>query len=200
MEFPEREEDILQLALRMAEVIEQHPDVFPAPPVSPAHLRAMVEVVKAINAECALANERYREQRAKQGRTLARVKDVLKANLMYTEMDVRGQPERLSGLGWGGRPGATDRELPGEVRDLTAQRLGDTSVVLEWRPPVDGGPAAEYRVQRRKLGGPWEHVAREVDNDCLVSHQPQGVEFDLRVVAVNQAGAGQPSATVTVVL
>jgi hypothetical protein len=30
--------------------------------------------------------------------------------------------------------------------------------------------------------------------------QPCGVDFDLRVVAVNEAGAGEPSAVVTVVL
>lgn len=29
---------------------------------------------------------------------------------------------------------------------------------------------------------------------------PPGVEFDYRVIAVNKVGAGQPSATVTVVL
>ena len=114
-------------------------------------------------------------------------------------MDVRGQPERLSGLGWGGRK-TTDREPPGAVRDLTIQSVTGASVMLEWRPPADGGPAAEYRVQRRKPGGPWQYVATAVDNDCLLSDQPRGIEFDLRVLAVNQAGIGQPSATVTVVL
>src|SRR3990172_3373866 len=34
----------------------------------------------------------------------------------------------------------------------------------------------------------------------LLSNQPRGVELFYRVVAVNKAGAGQPSATVTVVL
>ena len=32
------------------------------------------------------------------------------------------------------------------------------------------------------------------------ANQPRGIELDLRVVAVNRAGAGEPSVTVTVVL
>ena len=33
-----------------------------------------------------------------------------------------------------------------------------------------------------------------------MSNQPRGVELSYRIVAVNKAGVGQPSATVTVVL
>ena len=43
-------------------------------------------------------------------------------------------------------------------------------------------------------------MATAVDNDCLLSNQPRGIEFDLRVVAVNQAGEGLPSDVVTLVL
>ncbi len=39
-----------------------------------------------------------------------------------------------------------------------------------------------------------------MDTEDLVSNQPRGVGFDYRVIAVNKAGAGQPSATVTVAL
>ena len=67
-------------------------------------------------------------------------------------------------------------------------------------PELAGGPAAEYRVQRRKPGEPWTDVATAVDNDCLLTDQPEGIELDLRVIPVNQAGIGQPSATVTLVL
>ncbi len=199
-EFPEREEDILALAMRMIEALEQHPEGFPDPPVSAAELRAAVEEARAALAACAAAEEEARRQQAAKDQALLGVKDALKARLEYTEVDVRGQPERLSGLGWGGRSGATDREPPGAVRDVAVRGQTDTSVLLDWRPPADGGPAAWYQIQCKMPGGSWEDVATAVDNDCLLSDQPRGIEFDLRVLAVNQAGVGQPSTTVTVVL
>jgi hypothetical protein len=39
-----------------------------------------------------------------------------------------------------------------------------------------------------------------VDTEQMVSSQPRGMVLDYRVLAVNKAGVGQPSATVTVVL
>ena len=200
MEFPEREEDIVEFALRIAEWLEQHPDTFPGIPFSAAELRSSVDTFNAAQAASADAEARARESHVATDRSLVQLKKTLKAHLRYVEIEVRGEPERLSGLGWGGRPGATDREPPDEVRDVIATKQGDAAVLLAWRPPVDGGPAAAYRIQRRKRGGTWEFVARAVDNDVLLSGQPCGVEFDLRVVAVNKAGAGQPSAVVTVVL
>jgi hypothetical protein len=47
---------------------------------------------------------------------------------------------------------------------------------------------------------PWEDVGTSVDTRELLSNQPRGVEFNYRVLVVNKAGTGQPSATVTVVL
>ena len=200
MEFPEREEDIVEFALRIAEWLEQHPDAFPGIPFSAADLRSSVDAFNTAQTRSADAEARVRESHAATDRSLVELKETLTAHLQYVEIEVRGQPERLSGLGWGGRPGATDREPPAEVRDVIATKQGDASVLLEWRPPVGGGPAAAYRIQRRKRGGTWEFVARAVDNDFLLGDQPRGVDFDLRVVAVNKAGAGQPSAVVTVVL
>ncbi len=40
----------------------------------------------------------------------------------------------------------------------------------------------------------------QAEHESLLSNQPRGVELDFRVIAVKKAGAGQPSATVTVVL
>ncbi len=78
---------------------------------------------------------------------------------------------------------------------------GDTWVVFDWKPPVDGGAVAAYKIQRRKRdGGSWRDVGTSVDTAQLLSGQPRGIEFEYRLLAVNKAGTGQPSATVTVVL
>lgn len=200
MEFPERESDVLALAWRMVEWLERNPELAAGAPVSADALRAAIDAAARASAQSAEADAKLRATFAAKDDGVARLKEVLTAHLQYVDMDVGGRPERLSGLGWGGRPGATDREPPGEVREVAVTLQSDGSVVLEWRPPSDGGPAAEYRIQRRKPGGRWEWVATALDNDCCVSGQPRGVDFDLRVVAVNKAGAGPPSAVVTVVL
>ncbi len=197
--FPEREEDILDLALRMIDALEQNPDRYPNPPVPAAEMRAQVEECRKRIAEAAAADQALRQSFADKERAILAVMNALKARLLYTERDVRGEPEKLSGLGWGGSE-TSDREPPGAVWDIAIRSRGDTWVILDWQPPADGGPAAAYQVQRRKPAGSWEHAATAVDNDCLLSDQPRGIEFELRVVAVNKAGAGQPSATVTVVL
>jgi hypothetical protein len=197
--FPEREEDILDLAMRIIEAMEQDPETFRDAPYSATQLRAQIEEVRAAITAAATADQAQRQAFAKKERSLQVVKAALKDRLETVEMDVRGVPEKLSGLGWGGSE-ATDRLPPGAVREVAVESQVEASVVLQWRPPVEGGPAAEYRIQRRKPGGAWEDAATTPDNDCLLCDQPRGIELDLRVMAVNQAGAGPASEPVTVVL
>jgi len=59
---------------------------------------------------------------------------------------------------------------------------------------------AYYGIQRKKDGTGWEEAGTSTDTEQLMSNQPRGVELDYRVIAVNKAGIGQPSATVTLVL
>jgi len=197
--FPEREEDILDLARRMIEAMEQDPELFRDAPYSAAQLKAQLEEVRAAITASNAADRARRDAIEQKNQSLLDLRKGLKAGLWTVEVNVRGRPEKLSGLGWGGSE-ATDRVPPGEVRDVAVANPADGSVVLQWRPPADGGPAAEYRVQRRMPGGTWEDLATAVDNDCLLGDQPEGIELDYRVIPVNQAGAGEPSDAVTVVL
>jgi hypothetical protein len=200
MEFPERQWDVMVLALLILRDLGQHPEEYGSPPVPPDELRARIRRVSDAIAACAAAETAVRETHDAKELWLVELKELLDANLWCVEIDVRGRPERLTGLGWGGRPGATDREPPGRVREMAVRSQGDTWVVLEWRPPVDGGPAVGYGVERRKPCGEWKDVAIALGNDCLLVDQPSSIELDYRVIAVNRAGDGPPSAIVTVVL
>ena len=197
--FPEREKDILDLAGRMIEAMEQDPERFRDAPYSASELRAALEEVRRATAAADAADQVRLDAVRKKDQTLRDLKDGLKGGPWIVQVDVRGRPEKLSGIGWGGSE-TTDRVPPGAVRDFAIESTLAASVALHWRPPADGGPAAEYRVQRRLPGGDWEDVATAVDNDYLLTDQPEGIEFDLRVVAVNQAGEGPPSTAVTLVL
>jgi hypothetical protein len=197
--LPESEDAILALAMRMIEAMEREPDRFRRAPHSAGDLRAAVEKARAALAASDAAEAAQREALTRSEQALRALKDGLQRELWSVEVEVRGEREKLSGLGWGGSE-ATDRVAPGAPRDLTIGSQHGVNVVLEWRPPADGGPAAAYRVQRRKAGRPWRYVATAEDNACLLSDQPLGIEMDYRVAAVNKAGTGPPSATVTVLL
>jgi hypothetical protein len=77
---------------------------------------------------------------------------------------------------------------------------GDTWAILRWKSPGNGGAPAFYRIQRRQEGAPWEDAGTTTNTEQLMSNQPRGAQLHYRVIAVNRAGDGPPSATVTLVL
>ena len=86
------------------------------------------------------------------------------------------------------------------MRNIKIEAEGDTWVILTWKPPAEGGAPGVYRIQRKRESQPWEDIGISIDTKELCSDQPRGVELNYRVFAVNKAGTGQPSATVTVEL
>lgn len=200
MQFPRTEAEIAALAVVVAQGLEQAEEDFPAPPVPAADLRAKLEAVNAATGAAVAAETAFREQHAAKDDAVEDLADSLKADLKYAEFAVRDLPEKLSRLGWSTRRPGTPLQPPGEVRDMAIGAEGDTWVILRWNPPVDGGAPGVYKIQRRQDGSAWQDIGISTDTEELCSDQPRGVELHYRVFAVNKAGTGQPSATVTVVL
>ena len=200
MRFPRTEAEIAALALLVAQGLEEAVDDFPSPPVPADELRAKLDAVNAVSTATVAAETTFREQHAAKDEATEDLADCLKADLKYAEFAVREQPEKLSRLGWGTRRDATPLQPPGEVRDISIVAEGDTWVILRWKLPVDGGAPGVYKIQRRREGAPWRDSGIATDTEQLVSNQPRGEELNFRVIAVNKAGAGQPSATATLVL
>jgi len=198
--FPRTESEVAALALRVAEGLATAAEDFPNPPVPATELRAKLDVFNAADTATVAANNAYLEQHAVKDDALEDLEDAVKADLKYAEIAVRDQPEKLNALGWRPRRDGSPLEPPGETRDISIVSEGDTWVILRWNPPVDGGAPGFYRIQRKREGSPWEDAATSTETEHLVSNQPRGVDLLYRVIAVNKAGAGQPSATVTVVL
>ncbi|HWO89925.1 MAG TPA: fibronectin type III domain-containing protein [Gemmatimonadales bacterium] len=199
-QFPKTEAEIAALGLLVIEGLEKAPDDFPNPPVPVAELRAKLEAFNGANAAAVAADTAAQEQHAVKDDALAALAHSLRINLKYAEFAARDEPERLKRLGWSPRREGTPLQPPGEVRDISIGGEGDTWVILRWKPPVDGGVPGVYKIQRRRDGSPWEDIGIATTTEHLASGQPRGVELYYRVFAVNKAGTGQPSATVTVVL
>lgn len=199
-QFPKTEADIAALALVVIEGLEKAAEDFPNPPVSAAELRAKLDTFNAANTAAVATDTASQEQHAVKDDALGDLAHSMRADLKYAEFAVRDEPEKLNRLGWSPRRPATPLQPPGEVRDIGIAGEGDTWLILTWKPPVDGGVPGVYQIQRKREGSPWEDIGISTDTEELCSNQPRGVELYYRVFAVNKAGTGQPSATVTVVL
>jgi hypothetical protein len=198
--FPKTEPKIAQLARQIADGLEHAADEFPSPTVPAAVLRAQLEDYREKTAALAQSRAEARIRRVDKNNALKTLKDSMRANLRYAEVMARRHPERLIQLGWGPRRPRTPLKPPGEVRNIAIRTEGDTWVLLSWDAPEDGGEVAVYRMQRQEPRGEWEDVATSIDRIELLRDQPRGVELKFRVLAMNRAGVGGPSATVKAVL
>ncbi len=199
--FPRTEATITELASLLADGLESASDDFPNPPVAPGELHALLDAFnKAIFAVTA-AEAAVSEQRVIKEHALTKLMASMKADLRYAEFTARKAPVKLTELGWGPRRARRPLEHPGEVRNLRITREGKTWIALAWTAPVDGGAPAAYAIERRKArDGSWEAVASLMGTKHRLVDQPRGVELSYRVAAMNRAGTGAPSATVTAVL
>ncbi len=171
------------------------------PPVPPDELQAQLDAYNAARIAAIAAETEARGHHATKDDALYVLIDSVKATLKYAEVAVRDEPEKLSQLGWSERSRSSRLEAPGEVRDIGVRAEGDSWILLDWKPPVDGGSVAMYRIQRRKAGGrTWELVDTAVETEHLLRDQPRGVDLEYRVIAVNKAGSGKPSGMVALVL
>jgi hypothetical protein len=198
--FPRTEADIAALAVLVTDGLEQAAQDFPAPPVPAEELKAKLGAFHAASAAAVAAETTAREQHAAKDEALEDLADSLKADLKYAEFAAREEPEKLSRLGWSTRRDGTPLPPPGETRDITIVSEGDTWAILRWKSPGNGGAPAFYRIQRRQEGAPWEDAGTTTNTEQLMSNQPRGAQLHYRVIAVNRAGDGPPSATVTLVL
>ena len=200
--FPRSEPDIAALALVVTQGLGQASDDFPTPPVAVDEMQGRLDAYNAARSAAISAETEAREQHAAKDDALEQLVDGVKANLKYAEIAVRDQPEKLGQLGWGVPNRGSALEAPGEVRDIAIRAEGDTWVVLDWKAPADGGAIAAYKIQLRNAdgSGSWELADTSVETEHMLSNQPRGVGLEYRVIAVNRAGRGKPSATVTVVL
>jgi len=198
--FPKTEPKIAHLAQQIADGLNHATDAFPSPPVPPAVLEAQLEDYQEKSAALARSRAEAKIRRVDKNNALKTLKDSMRADLRYAEVMARRHPEQLAQLGWGARRPRTPLKPPGEVRNIAIRDEGDTWVLLTWEAPEEGGEVAVYRIQSRRPGGEWEDVATSIDRLELLRDQPRGVDLHFRVLAMNRAGVGGPSATVKAVL
>ncbi len=198
--FPRPEAEIKALAQSIITGLTGSAD-FPSPPVSPAALQALLNSFITLGdaqvAAQAAAQQATEAKHAAQDELTAAMKSVLR----YAENTADGNAAKLAALGWGGKSAPTPLLPPGQPRSLEAPRQGEGWLFLDWKEPAEGGKAAFYRIERRKLpGGAWETAGMAVASEATLANQERSKEWEYRVVAVNKAGESGPSNAVAAVL
>lgn len=116
-----------------------------------------------------------------------------------TAYSYRVSAQNLAGRSLPSAPmSATPRTVPGAPTGLAATP-GDGRVQLNWAPPQwDGGNTiSAYDVAQRTDGGTWVTVDTLWGSTATVTGLVNGTEYEYRVVASNEAGAGASSTTAT---
>jgi hypothetical protein len=199
--FPKGESDVAALARRVISGLGTATEDFPNPPVPPDELQVALDEYEKAKDDALVADGKSRETFALKDEALEQLTDAMRADIRYAENTARHDPERLRRLGWGGRKERTSLVPPGQPRSLAVASEGPGWLVLDWKPPVDGGTVQAYRIQRSEGDvEEWTDVGTAVETEGLVSGQKRNVKYVYRVLAVNKSGLGEPSNIVTAVL
>jgi len=199
--FPRTEPEIMELSIVMVTGLTDNAATYPAPPVAPANLSALIGAFTSAKSAAVAAQAAAEEATSAKDDALEDLADAMKTDLRYAENTVNGDDDKLKLIGWSGRKTSSALTPPGQTRLLEAPRQGDGWVFLDWKKPSDGGAVSAYRVMRRERPeGAWSEVATAVISEATLVEQPKGKELEYRIIAVNKAGDGEPSNTAMVVL
>lgn len=199
--FPITEAEVAALAQAMKSGLTDNAAIYPAPPVLPADLTALINTYTSAKNDAIAAQAVAEEATTNKDEALEDLADAMRSDIRYAENTVHFDDDKLKLIGWAGRKAASSLTPPGQARLLEAPKQGEGWVFLDWKAPADGGVPAAYKVMRRERpAGAWEEVATAVISEATLVEQPRGKELEYRIIAVNKAGEGEPSNTAMVVL
>ena len=200
-QFPRTEGEVLILAQNIVAGLTANAATYPAPPVLPAALQAVLDSFVTLQNDVAAARAAAEQATTLKDAGLEELTDAMKTDLRYAENTVDFDDDLLKLLGWGGRKPAAALEAPGQPRTLEAPQQGDGWVFLDWKAPLDGGPVSAYKVERRERpAGDYQEIKTAYESEIVLINQERGKEWEYRIVAGNKAGDGPASNTVAVVL
>nr|VFK17797.1 MAG: Fibronectin type III domain-containing protein [Candidatus Kentron sp. LPFa] len=205
-QFPRDETGILGLAQEMTDGFAANTEIYPALSVS-------TEDLNAATADCIAAHDAVQTAKAAldaavkaKEKAFDTLEEKMKKDLRYAENTVDQDSAKLKLIGWSGRKPATPLTPPGQAGNLVIRSQGEGTIDLAWEKPAAGGKVAAYKVKCRPrviegaTGAVWTNADTAMETEITLAGQPQGKELEYCVVAVNKAGEGVASNTVTAVL
>lgn len=199
--FPTREAEVAALAGTMVYGLTEFADDFPSCPVSVEALQESLNRFTRAKDAAATAQASAAAAFAEKEESMEGLTENMKDILRYAETAARHDEAKLKNIGWSGRKEPGTLQLPGAPRTLEVKREGRGWIYLDWKSPGDGGAVAAYRVVRRALGEvEWQEVGLCFESMTVLTDQPQGIELEYQVIAINKAGESLPSNLITAAL
>jgi hypothetical protein len=203
-EFPTKEADIAALAGCMVAGYKAHEADFPSISWGKLSLRFFryklyrnKQIEKTSAAQLATAAKNSK---------LSELTELMKKYLKKSEVDVSGDPVKLSFIGWGMKAALGPAAAPGQPTNLRIIAQAATSVLLSFERPACGSIVRNYIIEQRLLPdenaepGPWHIAATCLNNKVELINQPRGIQTEFRVKAANVSGESMPSNTVAAIL
>lgn len=199
--FPCSEAEIASLASEIIFGLKEHTDDFPSPPIGADGLQAILEAYRTAHEVTVVAQGAAAEATRDKDEVLEQLRDAMKGVLAYAEHAVKRDDAKLKNLGWRGRKEPSETQPPGPPRALEVKREGRGWVFLDWKSPATGEAVSAYRVLNRTSGETeWKETVLCFESMAVLTDQPQGVEVEYQVIAINKAGVSIPSNLVTAIL
>ena len=192
--FPRREADIAALAGTMVFGLAENAEDFPDCPVSAERLQEALARYNSAKETAAAAEGAAAEAYEEKADAIQVLTDHMKSVVRYAEIAVGEDEGKLKNIGWSGRRDPVQLLPPGAPRTLEVKREGKGWVYLDWKAPADGGAVSAYRVLNRTSGETeWKELLLCFESMTVLTDQPQGVDLEYQVVAINKAGVSLPS-------
>lgn len=200
MKFPKAKNQILALAQTSNNGFKANVTTFPAPPTKTTDMDAdlLAQSLKRdeIIAAEALVKQLYEEE----DEIFERIETGTKSNLRYAESVAKGDAGTLALVSWGNPSAKSPLEKPSECRALEIIGQGDGWVQIDWKEPIGGGKVSSYIVERSEDGVNFIEAKTEIVSEAILLNQPKGKKLIYQVVAINKAGKGVASNTVSLTL
>lgn len=204
--FPTKEAEIVALGSAMMTGLTDNPGVYPDPPLPQASLGPLMNAYATSKNAAIAAKADVEAAVAQKNEALEALMAGIRKDLRYAENTVDFNNEKLALLGWSGRKTPEPIPTPGAPTDFTPVMQGSGSVIFQWKASTDdlAGPAKTYVVERRdKLNGDfteWKQVGISLRPEITLADQPQGIQLEYRVIAMNHNGSSGASNSAAVVL
>lgn len=140
--FPRSEAEIVALAQNIIAGLTANAATYPAPPVLPVDLQALVDSFNTLSDDAVAARAASEQATGTKEAGLEEVVNAMQSILRYAENTVDFDDDQLKLLGWAGRRARTPLDPPGQPRTLEAPGQGEGWVFLDWKKPTDGGTVA----------------------------------------------------------